>query len=114
MSLAITPSSATNQLLISVFLNVACSDTSLSVIAALFQDSTANALAAHAQYICTANVIYQIQFTCLVEAGTTSATEFAVRVGPNSTGTVTINGKSAARYCGGALISSMTIMEIQG
>lgn len=114
MSLTITPASATNKLLITVTLNVASTNPSLHVTAALFQGTTADAIAAHTQSIGVANMIYQIQFTCLVTAGTTEATTYAVRVGPSASATVTVNGNSGARYLGGVLLSTMTIMEIQG
>ena len=45
-------------------------------------------------------------------AGTTSATTFKVRIGGNSSVTVTLNGQSGARRLGGVASSSITITEV--
>jgi hypothetical protein len=48
-----------------------------------------------------------------MEAGTTSETTFKVRAGPDTSGTLTINGVAGARKFGGvAGPCSITIMEI--
>jgi hypothetical protein len=45
-------------------------------------------------------------------SGTTSATTFRVRVGLNGAGTITFNGRSAARQLGGVMASSIVIREV--
>lgn len=109
MTLAITPSSATNKLLIKVVFCAAHSSGSYSV--ALFQDDTANALAAtyHAPY--AADVLCSNELVYYMAAGTTSATTFKVRAGGGAT--LTFNGVSGARKFGGAIQSSITITEIK-
>ena len=110
MTLAITPTSATNKLLIRCYVNVSCS-TGAWQQAALFQDSIAGALAA--------TMTFQIQAAGGVEniiehtmtAGTTSATTFKVRAGMNGAGTTTFNGTSGGRHFGGVMASSITITE---
>ena len=108
MTQAITPRSAANMLHVhhSAFYSLSAI---ASLIVAVFQDTTANALAVAiagtAAAYCTA--------TCLdywMVAGTTSATTFKIRAGSLGAGT-TINGSGGARLFGGALISSMTITE---
>ena len=111
MLLSITPKSASNKLKIDVVVNLASAATG-NVIAALFQDSTANALAAVAEYTATTNGNIRLVFTHFMTAGTTSATTFKVRVGCNNAGTVTFNGASGARLFGGVMASSITITEI--
>lgn len=111
MTRSITPTSATNKLRIDVVVCVS-NDSGTGNIAALFQDSTANALACAAQYE-TAGHLVTINFTHYMNAGTTSATTFKVRAGNGGTGTTTFNGVSAGRLFGGVCASSITITEIK-
>lgn len=116
MTLAITPTSATNKLKIEVVMFITCSDnsTAFQLIAALFQDSTADALAAgsvvRTQQGVSAPAI--LTFTHYMTAGTTSSTTFKVRAGPDASATLTFNGAIGARYYGGVMASSITITEI--
>lgn len=115
MTLAITPTSATNKLKIDVVMKGAHS-TNMLWIVALFQDTTANALAAVTGGIpgggitdgCTA-------FSHWMTAGTTSSTTFKVRAGGYADGgTFTFNGSWAGtRLFGGVCASSITITEIK-
>jgi hypothetical protein len=110
MSLAITPASAASTLKIEVVFNYACSALA-QIVVALFQDSTAGALAAMTGgRIEAAGVQDQVVFTHYMPAGTTSATTFKVRAGP-STVTLTFNGSAGARRFGGVMASSITITE---
>jgi len=112
MTLAITPTSATNKLKIEVVFNGAPSANN-AVTVALFQDSTADALAAALKYYPTNNVIDNCKFTHYMDAGTTSSTTFKVRAGCNSSGTVYFNGASSGRKFGDVMASSITISEIR-
>lgn len=111
LTLTITPTSATNMLKIEV-VNVLSVATANSLMIALFQDATANALASAAHTIPTA-YLSTISFVHYMTAGTTSSTTFKVRVGGNAGATITWNGQAAARKMGGTLASSITITEIQ-
>jgi hypothetical protein len=111
LSLAITPKSSSNLLLIQAVLNYSYSIAN-TVTMALFQDSTASALAASCEYGSTATGMINSGLTYYMTAGTTSATTFKLRAGGESAGTLTVNGFSAARKLGGVMISSLTIMEI--
>jgi hypothetical protein len=112
MTATITPKSATNKLKITVVAYVA--HTALTTItAALFQDSTANALACGGVYSVSASVLCNIKFEHYMTAGTTSATTFKVRIGGNTASAVTLNGVAGSRVFGGVLNSSITIEEIQ-
>ena len=112
MSVAITPISATNTLRIDVVAMVTESGTPQGRTVALFQDSTAGALAAMGGDNSTTSDGTAITFTHWMTAGTTSATTFKVRAGPNGTGTLTFNGISGRLY-GGVMASSITITEYQ-
>jgi hypothetical protein len=112
MTLAITPTSATNKLLIEVITVQGNSLGSRFEIAALFQDATANALAAVVEYQGAAGALNTLAIRHYMTAGTTSSTTFRVRIGVDSTGTVSFNGIAGVRQFGGVMASSITITEI--
>ena len=112
MTLAITPTSATNKLIIDVVANISHTGTDY-LIAALFQDSTADALAAIAEYASTGTTLRPMSFRYEMTAGTTSATTFKVRCGSPAAGTLTFNGSSSGRIFGGVMASSIRISEIK-
>lgn len=109
MTLAITPKATTNKLVIRVFVPFYGS-TAIAGVAALFQDSTANALTCDAQNVTAAAIAGNIMLEHTMDAGTTSSTTFKVRVG-TSTGTLYFNGYSGGRLFGGVLKATMTITE---
>jgi hypothetical protein len=111
MTLAITPKSAANKLVIEVVWCGASSSNSYLVVA-LFQDSTANALATVCEANGGAGNMVAIPLTHEMTAGTTSATTFKVRVGANDGGTITFNGWGSNRMFGGVAASSIRITEI--
>lgn len=111
LSATITPSSATNRLLIEVIAFVSSSVADISMIGAIFQDSTASAICVGVSYIASAD------FTPIIirhemAAGTTSATTFNVRIGGSSAGTTYFNKTSSGNLFGGVLRSSIRITEI--
>lgn len=109
MTLAITPKFATSKLKIDVVFIAANSLSNTNgFTVALFQDSTANALATGITTIGN-NQFSTFCFTHYMTAGTTSSTTFRVRAG-SGTGTTTFNGS----VMGGTLASSITITEIAG
>lgn len=116
MTLAITPTSATNILVIEAQGYFASSNaTNKNIGMALFQDATANALAAS---ICpTINAAANftsgmIAIKHRMVAGTTSATTFRIRAGADIAGTTTFNGAAATQRYGGVLNSYIMITEI--
>ena len=111
-SLAITPTNASNILDIQVVLFGSCSVVS-DIIAALFQDAGASAIAVASSYATTTLGVMCVVLRYRMTAGTTSSTTFSVRAGPMTAGTLTINGAAAGRYYGGAFTSSITITEIK-
>ncbi len=112
MSLAFTPLATANTLIIDVVLYMASSNNATQhFVAALFQDSTADALAAGREISDGSAAILGIVFSHTMTAGTTSSTTFKVRAGNNQTGTTTFNGVSGARKLGGVLASSIIIRE---
>lgn len=111
MTQAITPRRTTNILVIESLVVCSHSATASTVASAIFQDSTANALAVGVLYIGTASAMMNIKTTHTMTAGTTSSTTFKVRVGSASAGTTTFNGAIGARYYGATSKSSLIIRE---
>lgn len=113
MSLAIVPAASTSLLLITVTVFLSNDNASgNNLIASLFQDSNANALAAGAVYNVTQGAIECVTFNWVQVSGTTLTTTFKVRAGGQAAGTTTFNGTAAARIFGGVMASSITIREI--
>lgn len=112
MSLSITPKSATSRLVIDVVWIGASGAASGQLGVALFQDSTADALAAVSAHINGADRQQNLKFTHVMTSGTTSATTFKVRAGQNTAATTTFNGNSGGRILGGVMASSITIREV--
>src|SRR3990167_7005507 len=110
MTLAITPQATTNILVIqAVFFGAHSVLSELAM--ALFQDTTANALAATSCTIPVASYRATLTLTHTMTAGTTSATTFKIRGGGNTAGTTTFNGVSAGRIYGAITKSSIVIWE---
>ena len=113
MTLAITPTKATNKLKIDVFANLNADATNKILVVGLFQDSTADALAQMNSTESIANSPLLISFTHFMTAGTTSPTTFKVRGGTDAAATVTFNGRDGSnRRLGGRYASTITITEI--
>lgn len=112
MTLAITPKATSHKLKIEVVVHLDPATNFDNLCAALFQDSTAGALACGWSNTDNASTPIQVKFTHYMSAGTTSATTFKVRVGADNVGTITFNGELSARKFGGVLASSITITEV--
>ena len=114
MTLTITPTSATSKLLIeiSALLGSVGSSGAQWVIGAIFQDTTADALAGGYFYEDYNNAGKELTIRHYMTAGTTSATTFKFRAGVYISGTLYFNGVGAGRYLGGVAASSITITEI--
>jgi hypothetical protein len=111
MTLAITPTSATNKLKITVVANIS-NDTQVQQTVFLCQDSTVNALAVSSIDLGNTSNPGVCTFVHYMTAGTTSSTTFKVRAGSGG-GTITFNGFGGNRKFGGAFASSITIEEIK-
>ena len=108
---SITPISTDNVLVVNV--SVYASDTSGTLIGALFQDAGASAIATGYHQVATANYPRPLVITHYIQANTTSKTTFKLRLGSAAGQTTYFNGLSAARSLGGSLASSITITEYQ-
>lgn len=114
VTVSITPKATTNKLVIRVG-GVASNSGVTSNWSALFQDTTAGALAACAWAVNVADSMVPFSFAYQMTAGTTSATTFKVRIGNfNGVGsTWSVNGHSSARRLGGSQRVTITVEEIK-
>ena len=110
MSLAITPASASNLLCIQATISLS-SNAAINMVVALFQDSTANALATVIRPMGNAN-LHSINLIYWMTAGTTSSTTFKIRAGGGVANTTTLNGVGGGRYFGGVCSSNLSISEV--
>jgi hypothetical protein len=113
MTQAITPKSTTNILIIEATMLISTSASGVNMIAALFQDSTSNALYATPEFADDGATFIPrtMSLRYAMVAGTTSSTTFRVRAGTNSASTVTFNGVNSARLFGAITKSAITITE---
>jgi hypothetical protein len=111
ISLSITPTNSNSKLLIEV---VATHTSSAAdwISGAIFQDSTANALAATASYMDTAGGGAVLTLQHYMTAGTTSSTTFKYRAGLGGAGTIGFKGSASINWFGGLTVGRMTITEI--
>lgn len=108
---AVTPLNASSTLMIDVDLRVDPSATA-TMIAALFKDAGADALAVGVHTISATNYPSSIHFRYFESAGSTSARTYKIRFGSNS-GTMYINRLAGtADAFGAAYVSSLTVTEI--
>jgi hypothetical protein len=108
LTVAITPTSTSNRLVIRA-LGLFGTSSSAAVTLALFQDSTADALAASTDYF--AGAMFPIPLVHEMEAGTTSETTFKLRFGPSAV-TGYVNGLSGGRVYGGKAAVRLSVEEI--
>ena len=112
LTVAITPASASNYLYIIAMVQGTSSAEGRWQMA-LFQDSTANALATamiNSDHTAGSDMD-QCQLFHYMSAGTVSATTFRIRAGTNSASTIRMNGTASIQY-GTTMASSLTVMEI--
>lgn len=111
-SVAWTPAATGNKIRVEANLFGAYS-VAAHVTAALFQDATANALAAVSVQTTTTN--QDVCHTLVYEftAASTSATTLKVNVGGSIAGTYTMNGNSGTAIFGGVATSSFRVTEIK-
>jgi hypothetical protein len=110
MTLAITPTNVNSTLEIDVLWCGGNSGGNYLAVC-LFQDSTANSLAASWNAGFQNNTPISISLKHLMTAGTLSATTFKVRCGGIGAGTTTFNGFSGNQLFGGVMASRITIKE---
>ena len=111
LTCSITPTSSSNRLVVTC--NIITTTESGSVPAiGLWQDSGTNAIAGANGARWDTDTGTPIAIIWEQAAGTTSSTTFKVRGGPQSSGTLYMNGRNNTVAWGGVPVSTITIMEI--
>lgn len=113
LSASITPRSVGNLLEVEARLLLSPSVAG-TVVAALFVDSTADALAAVAERVDTAGAVQTLALRWRVTAANVAARTYRVRAGLSAAGTLTFNGAGGTRLFGGVAGSSLTVTELRG
>lgn len=112
MTLAVTPKSASNRLLVLVTIMLASSAGDDRMVVALFKDAVVDALAVMSEsFTLNANHPHSINLTFEMVAGTLDEITFKVRAGFRVASTTTFNGASGIRQFTGVYASTITIME---
>lgn len=106
MTVTITPKSTTNRLVIQGVIMLSMSVANGNGQTALFQDSTANALAAFTAFMATSSGRMAIPISHDMVAGTVSPTTFKIRAGNDTAATTTFNGNSGSGRVFGATTKS--------
>jgi len=110
-TLSITPKSASSTLYISVTVPFSTTAAGTTIIS-LFQDSTADALAAKA-VTGTSGWLDSITFQHVVASENILKRTYKLRIGTQTGTTTTINGAVSARKLGGVVASTIIITEVE-
>ena len=113
LSASVTPEVSTEKIKIDVIVYGAVNSGNGALTIALFQGSTADAIAVGYNMNPAGNSLQAAKISYIMEAGGTSAITFSVRLGAG-TATWTLNGSNGARLFGGKLYSKMTISVFRG
>lgn len=111
VTVSITPTSASSTIEVE-FRAMGAAAGSSNLIAALFKDSGANALAVSTGIAGSVNLPGPIGMIYQESAGSTSARTYKIRVGAN-TGTCRLNGTTTARLYGGTSAAVLVVREIK-
>lgn len=111
LSTTITPASASDVLMVEVVLPTVTAAASITVLAALFRDSIANAVASMMTAPAAASYSNTMVLRYIFTAGSTSATTFKLRMGGSSSTTIRINGEGTTAL-GVTIPATMTIHKI--
>jgi len=84
----------------------------IATILGLFQDTTANAVAAVVTAVQADNQINQLTLEHEMASGGTGSTTFKLRLGPVSSANVRTNALSSGRQLGGVMKTTLTVEEI--
>ena len=111
-SVAITPTHASNLILLHGFIPVRLGSTALA-IGAIFEDGVANAKAVGYQNVPTSNFDVGVHVLGVVAAGSTSARTYKLRYGTGSSVSSYINGTQTAQLFGGINAARLIVTEVK-
>ena len=108
---SITIQNAASRLRITAVCQLSARTATRYLIAALFQDTALDALAAGRFWQQVVDGAGVVTFTHDMAAGSSGATTFKVRIGTDTAATITLNGDNGVGMFGGTLMSSLTVTE---
>jgi len=111
MTLSFTANKSNSKLKVDVIFNGSVTTNGGVMTLTLFKDTDASALGV-SRFSGQANQSYCFTFSYYINAVDTSAHTYKIKLGTNTAGTVTFNGTNGVAEYGGAMASSITIMEI--
>lgn len=111
MTLTITPKSASSTLIVE-WQGFVSASALASVSAAIFRDSGTGAVAATLTTITTAGYGFIVTVSAKVSSGSTSASTFKIRFGPNNASTAYVNRFSTGDVFGGVQTAFLKITEV--
>jgi hypothetical protein len=110
-SVTITPQSATSFLRVDVVIPTFTVTVNITPVAAIFRDSDVGALAASAGQVSINNTNFRT-FSAIVASGSTAATTFKLRFGPNAAATIFVNGYAGpTTFFGGVSQTGLIVTE---
>lgn len=113
VTVSITPTNASNILVINAFASWEASAAADS-IAAIFQDATANALCANCGSVAGTNAVGNNFISHKMVAGTTSSTTFKLNIGADATATLYVNANNGGtRRFGGVGLAYIEVYEVK-
>jgi hypothetical protein len=111
LATTITPANAADVLMVEIVMPTVTATGAVTIMAALFRDSAANAVAAWFTAPAAASYSSPMVLRYIFTAGSTSATTFRLRMGGSSSTTIRINGEGTTAL--GAIIpATLTIHKI--
>lgn len=111
LTVTITPKYNNSTLYIDFTGNVYTGASSATISTALFQDSTAGAIASTYMLASAVATTWPVTLSYAMTSGTTSSTTFKIRIGAAASSTVGING-ATGRVHGGVMQTRLTVTEI--
>jgi hypothetical protein len=113
LTASITPKTTTNRVVVFFTGSVVSVGTASVGIAALFVDSTANALAVTDNQMFADGAPGTVTMIKVVTPGTTSSVTYKIRAGGDTAGGIRFNGTNTARLFGGAQHAALLLFEVR-
>lgn len=112
MSVSITPTSTTSRLRVEFLGFFGVSAGPNMVVAAMFRDSTANAVTGGAVNVGLNTQMQPLPLAYEVAAGSTAATTFSIRFAGTGGASAYVNGSGTSRILGGVMAATLRVTEI--
>lgn len=112
LSASITPKATTSRIRISFQCQFMCGSTGINAVAAVFNNSTANALRSNFATNSALGFAETLSLVYEYSPGSTSAQTYNIRVGPQVATAIRLNGTGSSRMLGGSMAATLILEEI--